>query len=214
MPDTLYAHPISQGSRSCLWFLDFKGDTTTVRRIVKMEEGEHKSPEHVAKFPAGQVPGFEMEDGFCFAESAAILKHLSKGVEEVAPKDAKEEARVNEYIGKHLSEVRNITLKMVLPFVIMKDEELGRKGYKEVTPVLQRYDSVLSRQSHIACNHLTIADFLFATEVDQLDLFDPAYLEPFPHIKKYLESLQDVPGYKACIDGCKAAIAGAEGGGN
>jgi glutathione S-transferase len=34
-----------------------------------------KTPEYLAKFPMGQSPGFESNDGFCLSESSAIALH-------------------------------------------------------------------------------------------------------------------------------------------
>jgi len=38
----------------------------------------NKTPEFLAKFPLGQVPGFEGDDGFLLVESAAIARYIAQ----------------------------------------------------------------------------------------------------------------------------------------
>ena len=54
-----------------------KGLTDAVDFVsVNVPEGEHKSPEFLAKNPSGLVPALELEDGTVISESTAITEYL------------------------------------------------------------------------------------------------------------------------------------------
>jgi glutathione S-transferase len=46
---------------------------------VSIFDGESRTPEFVAKNPAGRIPVLELDDGTCLPESNAILWHLARG---------------------------------------------------------------------------------------------------------------------------------------
>ncbi|KAK1760293.1 hypothetical protein QBC47DRAFT_419183 [Echria macrotheca] len=59
------------------------------------------SPEYLAKFPLGKVPGFETADGFCLAESAAIARFLAASGPKAAQllgADVKTAAKIDEWV--------------------------------------------------------------------------------------------------------------------
>lgn len=43
---------------------------------VNMQQGEHKTPEFLAKNPSGKVPVLELDDGTCIGESVAICRYF------------------------------------------------------------------------------------------------------------------------------------------
>ena len=214
MPATLYGHPVSQPARSCQWMIDFlgKGDEVPVK-MTDFIAGENQTEEYVSKFPAKKVPAFETADGLCFGESLAILKYLSNKDDRFQPKCEKEEVLLNEYIGRHFSVVRAMTLDLFRPFFFLKGEERAQRiaaGYERVKPELQFFNDQLAKQNYILGDKLTLADFLFAPEVDQLAAVGEKYLAPYENITKYFERLRETaPGYKNSIDASLAAVSNA-----
>eukprot|EP01064_Diplonema_japonicum_P018047 TRINITY_DN266_c0_g1_i1.p1 TRINITY_DN266_c0_g1~~TRINITY_DN266_c0_g1_i1.p1 ORF type:complete len:240 (+),score=106.73 TRINITY_DN266_c0_g1_i1:71-721(+) len=203
----LYGHPVSQPSRSVQWYLDYSGNTTVERKVVDLMVGAHKLPEYIGKFPHHEIPGFEMEDGFCFAESLAILKHVSAGDETMQPQTAKEEAILNEYLGRHYSQVRKFSSDVFVHHLLTKDEEKKQAGLVAIKPQLESYNEKLGKQKYILGDKLTLADFLFAPEVDQMEAVGKEVLAPYQNILKYLERLTtDVKGYKECIGGMRSGL--------
>eukprot|EP01064_Diplonema_japonicum_P018048 TRINITY_DN266_c0_g1_i10.p2 TRINITY_DN266_c0_g1~~TRINITY_DN266_c0_g1_i10.p2 ORF type:complete len:217 (+),score=84.50 TRINITY_DN266_c0_g1_i10:60-710(+) len=203
----LYGHPVSQPCRSVQWYLDYSGNTTVERKVVDIMAGAHKQPDYVAKFPNHQVPGFETEDGFCFAESSAILKHVSRDDEKIKPQTAKDEARLNEYFGRHYSQVRKFSTEVFFHHLLTKDEEKKQAGLVAIKPQLESYNEKLGKQKYILGDKLTLADFLFAPEVDQMEAVGKEVLAPYQNILKYLERLTtDVKGYKECIGGMRSGL--------
>eukprot|EP01060_Flectonema_neradi_P027051 TRINITY_DN36694_c0_g1_i1.p1 TRINITY_DN36694_c0_g1~~TRINITY_DN36694_c0_g1_i1.p1 ORF type:complete len:218 (+),score=26.38 TRINITY_DN36694_c0_g1_i1:57-710(+) len=207
MTAVLYGNPVSQPSRSCQWFLDFTGNRRVKVVAVNAFKGEHKKPEFVAKFPNGQLPSFE-EDGFYLAESMAILKYLARSDPRFTPKDLQQQARLDEYLGQHYSTVRKFTTEFFRHFILGTPEGL-QPGYESIKKTLQKYDATLSTQPYIIGHSLTLADFLFAPEVDQIQIIGDQFLAPFPNIRTYLARLnRDVAGYQKCFGDMRNAIAG------
>jgi glutathione S-transferase len=64
---------------------------------VDILEGECRTPDFLAKNPAGQVPMIELEDGRTMAQSNAIIGYLAEG-SLLVPADAYQRAKVNEWL--------------------------------------------------------------------------------------------------------------------
>ncbi|GJD94723.1 glutathione S-transferase family protein [Methylobacterium iners] len=45
---------------------------------VDILKGESRTPDYLSRFPAGQVPGLELDDGRCLAQSNAIMRYLAR----------------------------------------------------------------------------------------------------------------------------------------
>ena len=60
-------------------------------------KGESRTPEFVAKFPQGQVPAIETNDGRCLAQSNAIMRYLARG-SRLLPDDAWTQAKIDEWL--------------------------------------------------------------------------------------------------------------------
>lgn len=56
-------------------YLAEKGITVRTREIALMQ-GEHKSPEYLAKYPPGQLPALELDDGTVIGETIAICRYF------------------------------------------------------------------------------------------------------------------------------------------
>ncbi|KAJ9472894.1 Glutathione S-transferase [Diplonema papillatum] len=195
---TLYAFPVSQPSRACLWLVEYAELKDVDVKNVNILEGESKTPEYLAKFPVGQVPALEDGD-FCFAESTAIMQYIAEG-HAILPKDKKAKAYLQQYFGNHNSNIRKMTTELLRPVVSAKSaeerDEAIAKGIEVLTPILKKYDDVLGKQKFVIGDALTLADFLFATEVDQMYFMQPELLpKTYPNIHTYLQNLRAVTGY-------------------
>ena len=197
----LNSHDFSQPCRSVSWFAAYAKSDVELR-TVEMLKGEQKHPDYVAKFPAGQIPSYE-EGDFFLEESAAILQYLAEG-HAIVPKDKKQQAKVMQFVARNLARVRKISGEVVTHCFFASAEEfpaLLKAGIEKVTPTLQLYDTLLSKQNFVAGDDISIADFLFAPEVDQLLLVQGKIgknlLEGYPSILAYIERLKSVEGYSA-----------------
>jgi len=64
---------------------------------VDIFKGESRTPEHLARNPAGRTPVWETDDGVAIAESGAILLFLARGTP-LLPEDPVAAARVTQWL--------------------------------------------------------------------------------------------------------------------
>ena len=60
-------------------------------------QGESRTPAYLAKFPQGQVPAVEFDDGRCLAQSNAIIRYLARG-STLLPDDPFTQAKIEEWL--------------------------------------------------------------------------------------------------------------------
>ncbi len=64
---------------------------------VDIMAGGSRTDAYLARFPAGQVPGVEFEDGRCLAQSNAIIRHLARG-SALLPDEPWTQAKIDEWL--------------------------------------------------------------------------------------------------------------------
>ena len=148
------------------------------------------------------------EDGLTLHESTGILRYVSLG-DPIVPSDAKEAARVDSAMATVLTKAGRLSSEITAPLFFAKDSKARvAKGIKTVQPILQFYETLLSKQDYVAGDTLSLADFLFAPEVDQLLIVAPALqtqvLDGRGAIAAYLERMRQVDGYTAGFEVAKA----------
>lgn len=73
----LYTFPPAPNPARVRFYLREKG-LEVEEVLVDLTRGEHMTPEHVARNPAGTVPVLELDDGACLTESVAIIEYLEE----------------------------------------------------------------------------------------------------------------------------------------
>lgn len=197
---TLNYLALSQPARACAWFIRY-ADLEVDFRTIDLLKGEHKAPEYVAKFPAGQVPTFEDGD-FYLEESSVILKYLAAG-HDIVPKCPKKAAKVNLLIARHDATGRKIATDIAGPILFKTGDEQTKaltEGRPVVEGILKKFDDALDGSKYLLGDELTLADFLFGTEIDQLEwLVDNPIvgdlLAEFPNVKAYYGRIKEVKGF-------------------
>lgn len=87
------------GSGNCLkvkWTADILGIPYTWVPVDIMQGGS-RTPTYLAKFPQGQVPAIEFDDGRCLAQSNAIIRYLASG-SALLPDDSFSLAKIDEWL--------------------------------------------------------------------------------------------------------------------
>ncbi len=72
----LFGHPMSTCTRKVLFTLN-ETNTPYEMEMVDITKGAHKSPEHVARQPFGQLPALD-DDGFKMYESRAMARYIDE----------------------------------------------------------------------------------------------------------------------------------------
>ncbi|MBI1199419.1 MAG: glutathione S-transferase [Phenylobacterium sp.] len=72
----VYVTPLAPNPRRVSWFLAEKGIDDVEVVTLNLMQGEHKTPEYLAKAGLANVPMLELDDGTCITESLAICRYL------------------------------------------------------------------------------------------------------------------------------------------
>jgi glutathione S-transferase len=139
----------------------------------------HKSPEHVARNPLGQLPVLELDDGTCISESVAICRYL----EELHPqpnlfgRDAKERAAIDMWtrrvefrlmmpLGQIWVHTHPFTAAVATQAFGRQFKEFGNANRKVFEAGSKLIDRELEGRAFIAGERYTIADIVAQTTFD------------------------------------------------
>ncbi|KAL6627878.1 hypothetical protein ACP70R_031604 [Stipagrostis hirtigluma subsp. patula] len=176
---------------------------------VDMQAKEHKSPEHLARNPFGQIPAFQDGDIVLF-ESRAIAKYVlrkyskSAGVDLLREGDLKEAAMVDVW-----TEVEAHTYNPALSPVVYEcliypamrgvptNQKVVEESLEKLKKVLDVYEARLSKHDYLAGDFLSFADLNhfpythYFMGTPHASLFDA-----YPHVKAWWERLAARPSVK------------------
>jgi glutathione S-transferase len=139
----------------------------------------HKSPEHIARNPLGQVPVLELDDGTHLAESVSICRYL----EELHPepnmfgRDAKERATIDMWTRRvefrlmfPLSQVwvhtHPFTAAVATQTFGQQFKEFGAANRKVFANGCHLFDREIGKQPFVAVDRYTMADIVAQTTFD------------------------------------------------
>lgn len=157
-------------------------------------EGEHRTPDHLKRHPAGKMPAIEDEDMTLF-ESTAIMKYLCKKAgSNMYPEDIKEQATVDQwcsFVSVHIymafgRVVFNKLLAPQLGFPV--DERSAQAGMDFLDRFLPVIDEQLSKSRYLAGDSLTIADVCLLATIDSVDAIG-IDLTTYSHLTAWREGL-------------------------
>ncbi len=92
----IYGDVISGNCLKVKWTADVLGISFTWVPI-DVVKGETRTPSYLAKFPQGQVPAVEFDDGRTLAQSNAIIRYLARG-SHLLPDDSFAQAKIDEWL--------------------------------------------------------------------------------------------------------------------
>jgi glutathione S-transferase len=188
----IYGDLISGNCLKVKWTADFLGRPYTWIPVDIMK-GESRTPDYLAKFPQGQVPTIELDDGRCLAQSNAIIRYLARG-SALLPEDAFTQAKIDEWLFweqySHEPYIAVCRFHMLYKKQPKETREAARveRGEK----ALDLLDSQLQGRSYLVGDSLTIADIALVayTRVAHEGGFD----------------LNDRPNLRAWIARCEKAL--------
>lgn len=203
---TLFIEANSQPSRAVLHAALLMGVQHEVR-WMRLDKGDHKRPEYVAKHPLGQVPAAELATGEVLFESNAILLYLAATSPQGStwlPRDPLGAARVHSYLFSH-AEVTRVGLATwfrtfaMIPLATGKEPDADKaaranQGLKKALDLFETH--WLGRPSGPFVNgftHPTLADLAAYQEFAQVTPFAPALLQPYPNIRAWMARLEELP---------------------
>ena len=141
---------------------------------VPLRERAHKSPEHLARNPTGQVPTLELDDGRFLSETVSICRYLESLHPEppMFGRNALEQALVDQWI-------RRVELQLMTPVamywrhahpltakLLTQFTDFGQSNVETVRRVMLWFDRQLEGRTYLATADFTMADICLLTTID------------------------------------------------
>ena len=146
-----------------------KGLTDRVEFVpVDVTKGEHRTPEFLARNPAGAVPVLELDDGTCLAECTAITEYLDhldgdpaltgrtpqeRGV--IAMMQRRAEAGLLDAVGAYF---HHATPGLGPVLETYQNHEWGQRQRDRAVATMRQLDGVLGTRPYLAGDRFTVAD--------------------------------------------------------
>lgn len=169
---------------------------------INFFEGEHRSPEYLAKNEFARVPVLE-HDGKCYSESGLILMHLAEATGKFGGKTQDEKDEILRWImWDNYGFTSTIApLRFLATFVPEDKRPAGVIDFLQgrLRPCLKVLDARLKGRDYVATDSLTIADlsligYLYYGKELPFDLGE------FPNISAWLDRIKALPGFKMPYD--------------
>lgn len=175
---------------------------------IDFQVKEHKSPDHLARNPFGQIPAFQDGDLLLF-ESRAIAKYVLRkhttdqvdllregNLKEAAMVDVWTEVEAHQY-NPALSPIVYECLIFPLMRGIPTNQQVVDESLEKLKKVLEVYEAHLSKHEFLAGDFISFADLnhfpytFYFMATPYASLFDS-----YPHVKAWWERLMSRPSIK------------------
>lgn len=159
-------------------------------REVDVMSGQTRSPEFLARNPAGQVPTVVLEDGRPLAQSNAIILHLAEG-SDLVPTDAYERAKMLEWLfwEQYNHEPTIAVARFQRKFLGKSAQEIEPKLMARGEEALARLELGLGQTPYLVGGRPTLADISLVayTRWAHEGGFD---LEPYASVRGWIARLE------------------------
>ena len=171
-----------------------------------LQQRAHKSPEHLARNPLGQVPVLELGDGSFLSESVSICRYL----EELHPEPtlfgraARERAFIDMWIrrvefrlmvpvGQIWVHTHPFTAAVATQAFGQQFKEFGAANRKIFVGACRLFDGELGGQGYVASERYTMADIVAQTTFDFARFIGVDIPEDCKHIHAWYERVSARP---------------------
>jgi glutathione S-transferase len=201
----LYDTPLAPNPRRVRWFMAEKGIDDIEVVTLNLMQGQHKTPEYLAKAGLANVPALELDDGTTITESIAICRYLeSKYPEPNLFGRTPEETAVIEMwtrraemlvatpimIGVRHSHPAMSALEQQVPAIAEHNIAGGLRALKVL-------DRRLAESPWLGADRLTIADIVAFVGLDFGRMIKLKPPEELKNLARWGEAMRARPGAKA-----------------
>ncbi|KAM3962900.1 glutathione S-transferase epsilon 3 [Aphomia sociella] len=194
MPIKIHKLDISPPARIAMMACEIHGVSAEMID-VKLEEGEHKTPQFLKLNPLHTIP--VLEDGnFVLHDSQAILIYLTEVYakdDSWYPKDVKQRALVNQKLffndSTLFKRLRDITYYVIVEGV----KDVRQRLYDDVEEAYGFLEEFLSRTKFLAADHMTIADVAAIASVTSLMVIHPHDGKKYPKTVAWVREMEKQP---------------------
>jgi glutathione S-transferase len=201
----LYDTPLAPNPRRVRWVMAEKAIDDIEVVTLNLMEGQHKTPEYLAKAGLANVPMLELDDGTCITESVAICRYLESRYPEPNLFGATpEETAVIEMW------MRRGELMVSLPFMNMvrhshpamaaleaQSPEVAERSRKGGLGGLKLLERRLADHEWLAGERITIADIVTFSGLDFGRMIKFSVPEELPQVTRWVEAMRARPAAKA-----------------
>jgi glutathione S-transferase len=144
-------------------------------KAMSIIAAEHKAADFIAKYPPGQLPVLELDDGRMIGESIAICRYFEalhpepplfgSSAVEIAEIDMwvrRVEFTLMQAIGQVWMHTHPFTARVVVP----QYTEYGESNRPKALAAMRRFDQALSAREFLAGENYSIADIALLTTID------------------------------------------------
>jgi glutathione S-transferase len=161
---------------------------------IDIMKGESRTAEYLARFPMGQVPAVELDDGRTLAQSNAIIRFLARG-SPLLPDDAFAQAKIDELLfwEQYSHEPYIATTRYHIVYLKRSLAQREHWRVERGEAALDLMERLLGRRGWFVGDSLTIADIalLAYTRLAHEGGFD---LGPRRNVRAWIGRCEDVLG--------------------
>jgi glutathione S-transferase len=197
----LFGHPRSTCTRKVLMTLA-ETNIPFELTVVDFAKGEHKQEPHLSRQPFGRIPAID-DDGFKMFESRAICRYLNERAGgNLAPRDIKGRAKMEQWISIEVSEFTPHAMKFVYEHVFKRPQEAAvlEAAGKGLTAAVTVMDRELATVPYFAGADFSIADITFMPYVEYA-MMTPVReeLAKFPHLMAWWTRVSERPTWRKTV---------------
>ncbi|XP_008064282.2 elongation factor 1-gamma-like [Carlito syrichta] len=200
---TLYTYPENWRAFKALIAAQYSGALIHVLSVpphFHFGQTNH-TPEFLRKFPAGKVPAFEGDDGFCVFESNAIAYYVSN--EELHGSTPEAVAQVVQWVSFPDSDIVSPASTWVFPTFPSPTQKKKKKenAKEEVRQILGLLDAHLKTRTFLVGERVTLADITVVYTLLWLykQVLEPSFRQAFPNTNRWFLTCINQPQFRAVL---------------
>lgn len=202
MTDLILHHVAQSRSFRILWLLNEMGLSPDIENY-KIEDGSLRSPEFLAKSPAGRVPALEI-DGRVLFESGAITEYLVETRPEHGFGRAPGHAERQDYLEwlyfaeTMASRIEALNLSWVfLRDPAMRSDTICKIEAARLAASLAPLEAHLDGRDYLLSSGFSAADTMFGFNLIAAPYF--VRMDPYPNIRAYVDRFNARPAFKSAM---------------
>lgn len=201
----LYDTPLAPNPRRVRWFMAEKGIDDIEIVTLNLMQGEHKTPDYVAKAGLANVPMLELDGGSCITESIAICRYLESCYPEpnLFGRTPEEIAFIEMWTRRAEMLVATpvmIGVRHTHPAMGALEQQIpvfGEHNLTTATRALKVLDRRLAESEWLAGDRLTIADIVAFVGIDFGRMIKFKLPEDLSHVARWADAMRARPAAQA-----------------
>jgi glutathione S-transferase len=212
----LYDTPLAPNPRRVRWVMAEKGVDDIEVVTLNLMQGEHKTPDYVAKAGLANVPMLELDDGTCITESVAVARYLESRYPEpnLFGRTPEETAVIEMWMRRGEFLVSLPMMNMVrhshpaMAALEAQKPEVARSSRESALKGLKVLNRRLAESEWLAGDRITIADIVAFSGFDFGRMVKFELPEGLEHVARWVAAMRARPAAQAGMPQRAAAAAG------